>query len=137
MNCETNIVSSQETMMDTSLSHRDLDSLSVSTTQWGDSSVTDSSNKFENSQSDDEQMIYVSPPIVAEREQHAIRVTKIILFVVLLLAVVAVASVTYLMIVTQEQNDFENKVLNIEDSPCCPNRTTAHSCIPYSKFNSL
>ena len=98
-----------------SFSPRDEDNLSVSTAKAGDSSVTDSSNKIDTSSATSDHKIY-SPPVVAQREQHAISVTKVILLVVLFLAVMAVASVTYLIITTQEQNEFENKVRNFWDS---------------------
>ena len=51
-----------------------------------------------------------SAPKVASKEQRMVKYSKVLVFLVLLLAVVSVATTTYLLLVDAEQEEFENQV---------------------------
>eukprot|EP00980_Cylindrotheca_fusiformis_P005909 scaffold1246_cov134-Cylindrotheca_fusiformis.AAC.1 len=85
--------------------------MSKAPTYPGDESITGSHNGMSQHDSstggESPEPATCSAPAVADREEKAVALSKFLVFIVLLVAVIGVATATYLLMENEERNDFE------------------------------
>eukprot|EP00980_Cylindrotheca_fusiformis_P013961 scaffold3628_cov112-Cylindrotheca_fusiformis.AAC.3 len=86
--------------------------MSKGSSYTNDLSISESNNGMSHSSASGEtpEQVEHTAPVVANQEEKAVTRSKLLFFLVLLLAVSGAATATYLLMESEERNDFETAV---------------------------